>query len=214
MRMRGIAGAIWWKLNSAFLLNQRDAATVLLGMLEDEGSKKPLDQSLGVHYQRFLALRDAVRDGTFAKPHGIGSQAPPLDPFAHKERSGEEAAFHRILMSPAGRGPLFACLGAGSKATMVHELEMGIYGRCDFVVREGRTWHAVEVKASEAKHDIVGQIDKYFLALELDMCLGMHDFVKAAVVARSFPPYVAGELSRMGVVMIAHDGSPESLRKL
>jgi hypothetical protein len=211
--MRGVIGAIWWKLNSAFLRHQKDTAANLLGMLEDEGLRVPLSTALGVHYDRFEFIRDAIRDGTFARPYGCGFQSPTLNPFAQKERTGEESEFHRKLMSPSGRGSLFACLGAGPKASMVHELEMGEYGRCDFVIRDGRTWYAVEVKTCEAKHDLVGQVGKYITALELEMSLGMHDFVKAAVVARSFSPYAAGELSRMGVLMLLHDGSPESLRK-
>ena len=63
-----------------------------------------------------------------------------------------------------------------------------------------------------APADVVSQIDRYRLASELDMCMGLHDDVKAVVVAESFPHYVAVELSRLSVTMVTHDGSPQGLK--
>lgn len=214
--MRTVAHAIYWKLHAAFLKNERQVATNMLGMLEDEAKYCDLKQEIGaVHHSRYLLIRDSVRSGTFARLYGMGAE-PPMnyDGYVKEDLAGDEADFHRNIMTQQGRAKLFECLGIDFWATMLHEVEMGPYGRCDFIVREGRTWHCVEVKMKEAKSSVVSQIDKYRLATELDMCLGLHDRVNAVVVAQTFSPYVAGELSRLSVTMVKHDGSIESLRKI
>lgn len=211
---RGVIGAIYWKLHTAYLKNDRKVADTMLGMLLDEDKTTPLTKALGVHHERFERIRASMASGYYGRLYGFGEPTPSLDPYASKEASGPETDFHKSLMSPEGSRAMFACLGISLGSTIVHELEMSPYGRCDFLVREGRKWHCVEVKMGEAKSSVVSQIDKYRLSTELDMCLGLHDQVQAAVIAESFSPYVASELSRLSVMMVTHSGTPDSLRKV
>lgn len=213
--MKSAAHAIYWKLHSAFLRNERQKADLLLGMLEDESKRVMLRDEIGApHHARFLLIKDAIKSGTYARLYGSGSETPDVEGLTQSEYEGDEAEFHRKLMRSDARKLLFDCLGIDQSANYVHEVEMGPYGRCDFVIREGRIWHCVEVKMREAKHSVVSQIDKYRLAMELDMCMGLHDRVNAIVVAQSFSPYVATELSRLSVLMVKHDGTVESLRRI
>jgi hypothetical protein len=46
------------------------------------------------------------------------------------------------------------------------------------------------------------------------MANGMTDCVEAVIIAKTFSPYVAAELSRLGVRMIEHDGEINSLRMI
>ena len=51
--------------------------------------------------------------------------------------------------------------------------------------------------------------------INLDMATGLFDNVNAIVLAESFSPYVAGELARLGVVMITHrNGDIGSLKRI
>lgn len=213
--MRGTAHALYWRLHTAFLLNKRDEAKKSLAMLEfDELSNPVLAKEIGpIHYSRFELIRENVRNGNFGRLHGLGSQAPDMQPIVQPEDIPAEAEFHRILFAPTGKQKLLACLGI-KRADMVHELNLGQYGRCDFLIRDGRAWHVVEVKMEEAKPAVISQVEKYRLALELDMIFGLHDSVNAIVLAQSFPPYVAGELARLSVQMVRHGGDADSLERV
>lgn len=214
--MRGIAHAIFWRLHTAFLKNERTVAGKLLGMLDDEAKYVDLKAEIGpAHHARYLLIRDSIKSGTFARLYGMGAEPPQdFEGYVKEDLAGDEADFHRQIMKKENRERLFECIGSDFWATMIHEVDFGFYGRCDFIVREGRTWHCIEVKIKEAKSSVIGQIDKYRVAAELDMCLGLHDRVNAVVVAQSFSPYVASELSRLSVAMVKHDGTAGSLRRI
>ena len=212
--MRGIVDAIYWRLHSSFLRNERKKADLLLGMLEDEGKRTSLKDELGpIHHARFEMIQENIRNGRYGRLHGMGFESPVLDPFVNKERTIQEADFHKKLMTKEGRQRLFDCAGIEFWATMVHEYEMDPYGRCDFLIREGRIWHVCEVKAGMAKHDILGQMDKYITGISLDMCMGTHDHVNGIVLSKEYSAYVSRELSRMGITLLSHDGTVESINK-
>lgn len=214
--MRGVAHAIYWKLHTAFLKNERPTAEKMLGMLEADELLNPIlkDQIGAIHYARYELIRENIRNGQFGRLYGFGTSVPSIESGGINEDSGSEAEFHKMLLSKQGKERLFGCLGIESGASVVHELDMAPYGRCDFLVREGRTWHVIEVKMGEAKSSVVSQIDKYRMAQELEMCLGLHDRVEAVVVAENFTPYVAGELSRLSVQMVKHGGNIDGLLKI
>ena len=216
MPKRGVADALYWKLHRSYLLNDRRKSEYLLGAFLDEAKGALEDEICPIHARRFRAIREGILSGTYARIGGGGVSVPSDCFLMQPEDDAKEKDFHKELMAPPGRGVLFGCLGiSDQKATMLHEYDLGTYGRCDFLIREGRAWYAIEVKIGEAKPEVSAQVDKYRLALELDMVLGMHDEVFAAVVANGFCPYAASELSRMGVIMIAHQGSvSEGLRRM
>lgn len=205
----GVLDAIYWKLHSAYLRNRREDAAYLLELLDHEvgvaGAKSLLDEVGEIHFARAKAMKKAIRDGTWSR---IGAGYSSQDATGHEraERSGREDKFHRWLYSRPGREAMCSCLGAGHRSGVVHEVDMEEFGRCDFVVRDGRRWFVVEVKMGNAPSSVISQIDKYRMAAELDMCKRTHDEVVGAVLAESFSPYVTAELSRSGVLMIQHDG--------
>lgn len=213
---RGVLGAIYWKLHSSFLRNERKQAQAFLGMFLDEAKSINAERELGpIHHDRLLKMKAAIEQGHFGRIFGQGDPTPEPPGTMQADSGAREAEFHQWLIKPAGRAHLFRVLNITQPANMLHEVEMDPYGRCDFVVREGRTWHVVEVKVGgEAKSGVVSQIDKYRLASELDMVLGMHDAVIPTVIAEGFSPYVSGELSRLSVQMVLHSGTPESLRNV
>jgi hypothetical protein len=215
--VRGIQSAIYFKMHAAFLRNRRSEADLLLAMLEDEVAHAPgvLIGEVGPrHMERLDRIRERMSHGEYGRVYGRGSEVPDVAPRAHVEPSGVEADFHKKLIHRDGRGLFMDVIGAARGSDMVHELDMREFGRCDFVIRDGRTWHVVEIKMGQAPADVPSQIDRYRIASELDMNLGLHDDVRAAVVAEHFPQYVATELSRLAVSMILHDGTPAGLRVL
>lgn len=207
--------AIYWRLHSSFLRNEREDARRFLAMLEDELGELPskLASEIGpAQMERFRKIKDRVSRGEFGRLYGPGESVGPVYEAPRiRERSGPEKEFCRALLKERER--LLGAMDMEFWADIVPEVDMDPFGRCDFVAREGRTVAVVEVKMGEAPTSVVSQIDKYRLAAELDMCIGTHDEVLAYVVAENFQPYVATELSRLSVNMILHKGSPRTLRK-
>lgn len=210
--MRGIIDALYWRLHTAYLRNDREGSAKYLAMLEDEldGDVGLLSAEVGSrHLQRFARMRKGVADGTLAR-HFVGGYAPADEGFVViPDDTPRERDFCRNL---ANEAVLRAIIGASKDAIIVLEVPMEEFGRCDIVVRDGRTLHVIEVKMGEAPASVVSQIDRYRVASELDMCLGLHDEVLAHVVAASFPKYVSAELSRGSIGMIIHEGRPDRLR--
>lgn len=209
---RGIIDALYWRLHTAYLRNDREGATKFLSMLEDE-----LDGDVGLlaaevgqrHIHRFARMRNGVADGTLARHFGSGYATAEEGFGVAIDDSQMERDFCKSL---ANEAVLRAIIGASKDAIIVLEVDMEEFGRCDIVVRDGRTMHVIEVKMGEAPSSVVSQIDKYRVSVELDMCLGLYDEVTAHVVAASFPKYVAAELSRGAIGMIVHEGRPDRLR--
>jgi hypothetical protein len=137
---RGIIGAIYFKLNTAYLMNEREIADSFLGMLLDEGKRTSLKDALGsIHHERLQFMRESLARGRCARFYGNGASTPDIDHFLSKpEKSIAEAEFHRKLMSKDGRIKLFDALGIEPWADLVHEVEMEPYGRC--VDIESRIW--------------------------------------------------------------------------
>ncbi len=216
--MRGIMHACYWRLHTHFLKNDRARAGMFLAMLEDDIKKSPLalEKEIGeAHMHRFEKIRQRMAIGEYGRLYGSGASCPLLDQYcAHVEPSGPEKDFHKVLKTADGRKAMFKEAGIRDWALVSHEHDLDEYGKCDFLIREGRIIHVVEVKMGEAPPSVVSQIDRYRLAAELDMCIGLHDEVMAVVMAESFPPYVMAELSRLNVTMLLHRGTPDSIVRI
>lgn len=212
--MRGMLHAIYWRLHTAFLKNERSKAIMFLGMIEDEMKKKSLEKEIGeTHMERFRLIQQSIKANSFARLYGCGQEIAPMygyQYFTEPEKSEKE--FCREIITK--KAALLDVIGFGPKANMIDEFVVDPYGRIDFVAKSGRVCKIVEVKMGEAPTSLVSQIDKYRLAMELDMCLGLYDSVEAYVLAQSYPEYVLTELSRLSVIVLKHDATPESIKRL
>lgn len=209
------AHAIYWKLHAKYLTNQREEANRLLGMLSDYTDSQIEKEITEPHYRRFLKIRENISNKQYGRLYGAGYDAPVLPYFvAPIEKSCQEKEFCKKLFSKDGVDKLSSTLEIPQGLSLLSEVELGNYGRLDLLGKVARTVFAIEVKVGKAPNSLVSQIDRYRLALELDMTLGMYDEVKAYVVAEQFTNYEAIELSRLAVNMIEHAGTIESLRLL
>ena len=209
--------SIYWRLHTSYLTNRRTEARKFLGILADEvgGKGAAVLRAIGpIHMERFKRIKSGVESGSFDRIYDKGTSVG--DSYVHcgAKKTGSEKRFCDEVMRDGNLSVLLTTMGVGDNSVTCRELVMGGYGRCDFLVRDGRKVHVVEVKMGDAPMDIVSQIDRYRLGAELDMCLGTHDEVFAYVLAEGFPQYVASELSRMDVEMIQHYGAPNKLRRV
>lgn len=215
--MKGRLDAIYWRLHTYYLRNEREDALRFLKLFEDEDKKTPkvfdIDE---IHRGRFKKIKEGILNGSFSRLYGSGTSVSNLDfSYINSEKSGKEKDFCWELIKADGLEKLCDIIGCTYLFTnVVSELNMDPYGRCDLVLKEGRSMYVVEVKMGSAPSSVVSQIDKYRLCMELDMCRGLYDEVFAFVLAENYPSYVSLELSRLDVGMIEHKGSPDTLKKI
>jgi len=211
--MKGMLDALFWRLHTSYLLNDRDASSRFLAMIEDEtkGNLSLLSSEIGVHIPRYMKIADEIKSNRFGSLHG-GFSTSSSSSEIYSEPTVAEKDFHRTLMSKEALCSLYILLGIPTSAVVLHELDLGEYGRCDFVFRFNRKVVLIEVKMGEAPIYVSAQIEKYRIAEELDMCLGLYDEVKPYVMAESFGPYIVQKLSESGVEMIEHCGKSAGFR--
>lgn len=217
--MKGLLDAIYWRLHTAYLTNDKLEADKYLSMLEDSMSNKVdlLRAEIGeIHLQRFIKIRQKIQSGEYGRLYGNGNSVPAeygwVAPQGENEADPDEKAFCKSLLKD--KTNLLEAIGCDSTALICSEQVMGIYGRCDFLVRQNRIWKVVEVKMGEAPTSLVSQIDKYRVSAELDMCVGRHDSVEAYTISESYPKYVASELTRASVVLLTHSRTVNSLKRI
>lgn len=212
---RDILDAIYWRLHTSYLLNEREEAQKFMLMLEhEEKAGDKLSDEIGlIHYGRFLKIKEGITSNSWSRIYGSGETTPRSFEVYESAVEKRENDIHKALLSKEGMVLLEALLGVSDEAIYIHEYDLRDYGRCDILARDKRTIYIIEVKQGETPSSVVSQIDKYRLAMELDMSLGLYDYVQAAVVAESFSKYVTAELSRLDVKMLAFS-YPLSLRRV
>jgi hypothetical protein len=212
-KFRGEIHAIYWKMHTSYLKNNRDTAKLFFGMLSSYSDYEILNEIGLVHYNRFEIIRKNIENNMFGRLNGNGYTTPDDITTYKKEKTIKEKDFCKLLYSKTGSRFLAELVGADLNSyTILNEFELGDYGRLDFLIKSGRKVYAIEVKTGEAPSSLVSQIDKYRLALELSMNFGLYDEVQAFVVAEAFPVYVTGELSRLSIELIEHKGTLETLK--
>lgn len=78
------------------------------------------------------------------------------------------------------------------------------FGRVDVVAQDGMTVYVIELKRGIAKHDIVGQIDKYVLDFKLKLMIKHWNRIVSVTIANGYSAYARQELIRHGIVPLRY----------
>lgn len=211
---KGILDALYWRLHAFYLRNERKDAIKALILLDDEISNggSLLSEIGPIHFERFKTISSRVKDNSFARITGDGVDATFLEPLKQDIENTPEKEFCKTILKE--KTHIYNAVGVSSKAIITTEVDVDPYGRIDIRFVENRVVKILEVKTKEAESSLVSQIDKYRVAIELDMCLGLYDQVEAYVLANAYNKYMISELTRASVVVLTHTGTPESIRRI
>jgi hypothetical protein len=205
--MEEIVNALYWYLHTSYLYNNRERAEKFATLMDVEIEKTGVTAKTALgytHFGRYLKIRDNMDRGFYGRLSLSGYSTPShgISSIKHA-KSDKEKKFCRSLLK---RKKEILELVESPDGSMTPEFNLKPFGRCDFVSldRNIRVSTAIEVKMGDAPSSVVSQIDKYMVALELDMIKQTHDEVRGFVIAESFSYQVATELARMGVGMIEH----------
>ena len=211
---KGILDALYWRLHTFYLTNERQEAIKSLIMIEDELSKgNSLLAEIGpIHFERFKSISSRIKDNSFSRLVGRGSDAAIVEEINPESQTISEKEFCRVILKE--KTHIHQAVGASPNAIVTTEVDVYPYGRIDIRFVENRVVKILEVKMGEAPTSLVSQIDKYRVAIELEMGLGLYDYVEAYVLANSYNKFVSSELTRSSVVLLTHTGTPESIRRI
>jgi len=211
---KGLMDALYWRLHTTYLTNERQEACRYLEMLQDEISKgQSLIAEIGqIHYDRFKKIANGIKNKTFGRITGLGTDSVIDENVSFSEKNIQEKQFCEDILKE--EKCLLNAVGCSPNAIITTEIDVQPYGRIDIRFAENRVVKILEVKAGKAHSSLVSQIDKYRVALELDFCLGLHDSVEAYVLASGYDKYVLSELTRVSVVVLLHNGTPESIKRI
>jgi hypothetical protein len=88
----------------------------------------------------------------------------------------------------------------------------GIYGAVDMVYRSHNISYPIELKVSEGKHDLIGQINKYTLYFKMQMHLKHYDEVQPVTICNNYNQHTLTELKRLSVITLKYDLIDDGIR--
>jgi hypothetical protein len=88
----------------------------------------------------------------------------------------------------------------------------GIHGAVDMVYRSLDIAFPLEVKISEGKHDLIGQINKYALYFKMQLHIKHYDEVQPVTICNSYNMHTLTELKRLSVITIKYDLTDDGVK--
>jgi len=79
------------------------------------------------------------------------------------------------------------------------------YGKADMVYMDDRIVYIVEVKKGIGKHDLLGQVMKYTLAMKMKLHYKLYDEVRAITICSGYKDYAVKELKKHGIITLVYE---------
>jgi RecB family endonuclease NucS len=197
---------LYYHLNSAVLLGNRDTAKMYLEMLraefnENETAFDVLRQE-GL-WDNLIKLGNAVDQGLTIKNFNFTDNSDDAEITEKDEdRSIDEKSLVKLICENVES--LRTLLKTDEKL-YVHNIEQPTqYGRIDIVLMGGDTAYLVEVKKGDARYSVISQIDKYMLDYNLKLILKLWKKVVGVVIANAYIGRVINELVGLNVIPIKY----------
>lgn len=86
------------------------------------------------------------------------------------------------------------------------------FGEVDLVAYDNDVCYVIELKRDEVKHDIIGQIEKYFYDFKMKLIYKLWKEVKGVVIGNSFSEYAIRELSKAKIICLKYSFTADKLR--
>lgn len=80
------------------------------------------------------------------------------------------------------------------------------------VYRSHNISYPTELKVSEGKHDLIGQINKYTLYFKMQMHLKHYDEVQPVTICNNYNQHTLTELKRLSVITLKYDLIDDGIR--
>jgi hypothetical protein len=195
--------ALYYHAYYSYLKGDLDSTRMYYEMLRDEYNSHGDRGALDSYQLRDLkAIRTAITSGVVAKNLWVEETAVPST--IETGTSIKQVELVRRLHYEAEDSVRQCLKSDGSLHLYNIEHPCGDYGRVDMVYTDDTTAYPTEIKPSEGRHDILGQIAKYTLYFRLRLHLKHFKRVQPVTICGSYDAHTLTELKRMSVVTLRY----------
>lgn len=193
----------------AYLKGDRKDASLYFDLLRDEfrhaGAKDSLSKE---QYMTLRDIRQALSTGSVRPREWVadGEEAPS---GASGTDTKQDDLVRRIHME--GAGDLRKILGEDVRLQNL-EHPCPPYGRIDMLYMSDSTAYPVEVKRKAGEHDLIGQILKYSLYMNLRLHYHLYNRVRPVTICAGYTPYALQELKSNGVETLVYSETDKRLK--
>ncbi|MDO8641788.1 MAG: endonuclease NucS [Nitrosarchaeum sp.] len=210
--MSGTVEALYYQVYNSVLLGNSTDAKMYLDILRDEFEQCPQNFDIlnDGRFEHLKQLGHAIDNGLSIKNFNYEADTADIEVTKDEEQVAEEKHLVKILCKHAD---MMRQLLKASKDFRIYNLEHPTqYGFVDIVAKDQMTMYLIEVKKSEARYQVISQIDKYMLDFRLHLILKLWTNVVGVVIANGFLSRVKDELVNLGVVPIKYTYKNNILR--
>ncbi len=205
--MTNLAETLYYQVYNSVLLGRSDKAKTYLGFLRDEYEKDEsqfLILKQDERWNHLIELGNVIDNGLIVK--NFQDIEKPIEKIAKEE---DEIHFRKqselIKAICREKDNLKIHLQAEDDFYFVGLEQETKFGNVDLVAQDKDTIYPIEVKKSGARHDVIGQIDKYMIHFKLKLINKIYSCVKGVVIANGFDEYTLQELYRFGAIAIQYE---------
>lgn len=204
---------LFYKSYYAYLLGDKDTASLYYTLLKEEFkiSGKP-DSLKPSQFRELKNIKEALTSDRMAISSWL---AEPVISTEEQDKSIdlEKDVVKRIHYE--GFEKLKELLHSNDKFYLYNlEHPCADYGKVDMVYMDDRVAYPVEVKRGIGKHDLIGQVMKYTLAMKMKLHYNFYEEVKPVTVCSGYKDYAVQELKKQGVITLVYalDGDKLTLQ--
>jgi hypothetical protein len=203
--------ALFYKSYYAYLIGDKENASLYYTLLKEEFKLSGKSDSL--KYFQLTALKkikEALTSNNIVSSNWLSEPVTISTEEQDRAIDLEKDVVKRIHLE--GFNKLREILKSNDKFYL-YNLEHPClnYGKVDMIYMDTNIAYPIEVKRGIGKHDLIGQIMKYSLALKLRLHYSFYEEVKPVTICCGYKDYVVQELKKLGVMTLIYEISNNSL---
>lgn len=195
----------YFKLYQSVLLNDFKEARTYYEIIKDEYSKNEDNFEFFKEDDKWdilIKLIETVKNNLSVKNFDYENKELLISEVKAKNEIDYEKNLVKLIFDQKLK--LAKLLNASSDFCFYNLEHPTRFGNVDLVCQDQKTMYVIELKRGIAKHDVIGQIDKYLLDFRLKLNLKIWNKVKGVIIANGFSMYILNELVKNGIIPIKY----------
>jgi len=195
---------LFYKSYYAYLMGDKETASLYYTLLKEEFKVSGKPNSLKpLQLKELKKIKEAITSGSIASTNWL---AEPIVSTEEQDKSIELEKDVVKRIHYEGFEKLRELLHSNDKFYLYNlEHPCADYGKVDMVYMDDRIAYPVEVKRGIGKHDLVGQVMKYTLAMKMKLHYNFYEEVRPVTVCSGYKDYAVQELKKHGIITLVYE---------
>ena len=195
---------LFYKSYYAYLMGDKETASLYYTLLKEEFKVSGKPNSLKpLQLKELKKIKEAITSGSIASTNWL---AEPIVSTEEQDKSIELEKDVVKRLHYEGFEKLRELLHSNDKFYLYNlEHPCADYGKVDMVYMDDRIAYPVEVKRGIGKHDLVGQVMKYTLAMKMKLHYNFYEEVRPVTVCSGYKDYAVQELKKHGIITLVYE---------